>query len=364
MMSFRRLVFLTLFLASLFGGFLNAHPIFAQTNTDVAGLQAVSAVTNLPTTDPRIIAARIINVALGTLAIIFVVLIIYAGFLYMTSGGDAEKTTKAKTWIRNAIIGLIIILSAWAITTFVINKLIQATGGGGGGGTGSENGGSSLGGGGTSNAFQVQSITPVGTLSIRNVSVRFLFSREISQLLADANIHVYRASDHQPVAGKITVNGVLATFEPNAACPPPNTDRHCFDGDTDFSAEVAGSMRSIGGQTISCGGFSPECKAAFKTGNLVDVSAPTVSITSPLDGENVSVDDVIRITSHAADDSGVSFVETWADGKSVGKDGPLTTSTALEFDASANWDTTGLALGNHILQAAAHDIDSNQSTSP
>lgn len=74
--------------------------------------------------DPRVIAARIIQIALGFIGIIAVGIIIYGGWLWMTSGGNEEKILTAKRVLRDAIIGLIIILSAFAIVSFIISKLL------------------------------------------------------------------------------------------------------------------------------------------------------------------------------------------------------------------------------------------------
>lgn len=78
--------------------------------------------------DPRIIVARIIRVALGFLGIVTVVLILYGGFLWMTSAGNEETIAKAKKVIINAVIGLAIILSALAITQFILRGLLAALG--------------------------------------------------------------------------------------------------------------------------------------------------------------------------------------------------------------------------------------------
>ena|SRR3989338_8213724 len=80
--------------------------------------------------DLPLIVGRIINGALTLVGIIFVVLLIYAGFLWMTAAGNEEKVTKAKTLITQAVIGLGITLAAYAITTFVVNALLTATTGG------------------------------------------------------------------------------------------------------------------------------------------------------------------------------------------------------------------------------------------
>ncbi len=71
--------------------------------------------------DPRILAAKIISTLLGLLSIIFVVLILYGGYLYLTSAGAEEKIKKAKQVLVSAIIGLAIIILAYAIAQFVLN---------------------------------------------------------------------------------------------------------------------------------------------------------------------------------------------------------------------------------------------------
>jgi Type IV secretion system pilin len=85
------------------------------------------ASTGLSSTDVRITVSRIIRVAMGLLGIIAVVIILIGGFTWMTAGGQAEKVEQAKQWIFAGIIGLAIILSAYAIASFVITQLYQAT---------------------------------------------------------------------------------------------------------------------------------------------------------------------------------------------------------------------------------------------
>lgn len=74
--------------------------------------------------------AAVVKVILGFLGVIFIILIIYSGILWMTSAGSEEKIGKAKKTIVAATIGLAIVLSAYAITYFVIDKLLEATRGG------------------------------------------------------------------------------------------------------------------------------------------------------------------------------------------------------------------------------------------
>jgi len=69
------------------------------------------------------IVGQITQVFLALIGIILVVLIIYSGFLWMTSGGNEEKVGRAKKTIMSSAIGVFIVLSAYAITAFVIGAL-------------------------------------------------------------------------------------------------------------------------------------------------------------------------------------------------------------------------------------------------
>ena len=57
------------------------------------------------------------------IGIVAVIMIVFGGFNYLTSQGDASKITKGKTTILYGVIGLIIALSAAAITYFIINNI-------------------------------------------------------------------------------------------------------------------------------------------------------------------------------------------------------------------------------------------------
>jgi cell division protein FtsN len=77
-------------------------------------------------TDPRIIIANVIRIVLGFLAVIFLVLLVVAGFKYMTSQGNEEQTGDAKNQIVSAVIGLLIILSAYGVTLFIMRAILRA----------------------------------------------------------------------------------------------------------------------------------------------------------------------------------------------------------------------------------------------
>jgi heme/copper-type cytochrome/quinol oxidase subunit 2 len=74
-------------------------------------------------TDISEIIGNILKPILGLTGTIFFVLVIYAGLKWMTSGGNEESVATAKKIFIAAIIGLIIVLSAYAITSFIGTNL-------------------------------------------------------------------------------------------------------------------------------------------------------------------------------------------------------------------------------------------------
>lgn len=68
------------------------------------------------------ITGQIINTALQLVGIIFLALTVYAGYLWMTAQGEESQIEKAKKIITGAVIGLVITMSAYAITTLVTSR--------------------------------------------------------------------------------------------------------------------------------------------------------------------------------------------------------------------------------------------------
>lgn len=95
---------------------------------DTFGTAQIDQSLILTGTDIRVIVARVIQVALGILGVIALGIMIYAGVLWMTAGGDSNKIETAKKWMINGVIGLVIIFISWSIVTFLIRSLMQATG--------------------------------------------------------------------------------------------------------------------------------------------------------------------------------------------------------------------------------------------
>lgn len=122
-------------MASVFGGAVSlVGPVLAQDKPADLGIgtidgkaSAIQQEVGLGGEDIRITVARIIRVAMGLLGIVAVVIMLIGGFTWMTAGGEEEKVAEAKKWIFAGIIGLAIILSAYALASFVISSLQTAT---------------------------------------------------------------------------------------------------------------------------------------------------------------------------------------------------------------------------------------------
>lgn len=79
--------------------------------------------TNLPVVDANSALQNILNTVYFWAGIVCVIVIIIAGFYYVTSAGNSATIQKAKNALTGAIVGLVITISAFAITAFVTGRL-------------------------------------------------------------------------------------------------------------------------------------------------------------------------------------------------------------------------------------------------
>jgi len=101
--------------AALAGGLLDRMEGDIDTFGNAAGLESGQ--------DPRVTIFRIINIALGILGLVLTILIIYGGFIWMTAAGSEEKVSKAKKILANSTVGIIIIITSYAISTFIFHTI-------------------------------------------------------------------------------------------------------------------------------------------------------------------------------------------------------------------------------------------------
>lgn len=107
------------------GALLPLSRVLAETPFQRAqnDLTKIADTSQVKTTSLPVLVGSIINVILGVLGIVLLFYVLYAGFLWMTAGGDTKKVEEAKTMLRNAIIGLVLIMASVAISNFVIQQL-------------------------------------------------------------------------------------------------------------------------------------------------------------------------------------------------------------------------------------------------
>lgn len=95
------------------------------------GLYAAAIAAEVPTIkpvtttlDPKKIVTNIINAALFFIGAIALIFVIWGGILYVTSGGDSEKTTQARNTLLYAIVGIVIVVLAWSIVSWASCGLV------------------------------------------------------------------------------------------------------------------------------------------------------------------------------------------------------------------------------------------------
>ena len=101
---------------------------FAALAASDTGLQATAGAAYGSTAplDLPVLIGDIIKGALGLVGVTFLVLMVYAGYMWMIARGDESAVEKAKDTITRAIIGIVIVIAAYAITSFVINAFVPS----------------------------------------------------------------------------------------------------------------------------------------------------------------------------------------------------------------------------------------------
>ena len=90
-------------------------------------IESIGSQIGLGNADLKKTVLNIVQYALGLMTLIAVILIIYAGFIWLTAAGNEDNVEKAKRIISAAVVGLIIILLAWAVVIFVTRTTANVT---------------------------------------------------------------------------------------------------------------------------------------------------------------------------------------------------------------------------------------------
>jgi hypothetical protein len=279
----RKIIAVGLFVLLITTVFLFLSSNFAIAGPDI-GINYTKPL-NLAQGDPRIAAVELVRLLLTFIGIIAVIFIIYAGFLWMTSGGNQEKLALAKKTLINAIIGLVIILAAIVIVSFVINKLSGAlTPGGPGTGPGPKG---PKGGIGALGNCAIQSVYPEPYQKDvpRNIAIIVTFIEDIdpntikdvgnNNIITDGRIRIYKSDDdwNNFITGvKVTnTDNKTFVFQPDNYLGSPS--EYIW-----YSVYLSNDIQKLNeaeGVFEDCG-FDKNFEWKFEVSNKIDLTPPQV----------------------------------------------------------------------------------------
>ncbi|MBU1778051.1 IPT/TIG domain-containing protein, partial [Patescibacteria group bacterium] len=301
--------------------------------------------------------------------------------------GDDERINKAKAILKNAVIGLIIILMSFAIVSLILSKLLDATTGGGGctpgdiancgcQGVGTKTCGTdgawgtcsvgACGPGWDDDLFYIKAISPPdeSVNIIRNAKIKFTFNAPPDETTVSAETFKVE-SGGVAIDGTLNINNKTIEFIPDEICPENLCGaENCFPENAAITVKAingaSGILRAGNGLELNCG-LEQLCESTFTTGETIDCEDPKINFY--FDEMQVCAVSDNEIGANAEDDSGVALVEFYADEviiDSVGNPDPINNNP---FSASVVWDGSGYAVGNNVkFKATAYDMDDHSAS--
>ncbi len=101
-----------------------ANAVLDAQNTGLTATAGQAGYGEAPVEVPVVIG-RVINIGIGLVGLVLFLFIIWGGFIWITASGDPTKIQKAQGIIINAVIGVVVVLSAYAVTNFAITQLTK-----------------------------------------------------------------------------------------------------------------------------------------------------------------------------------------------------------------------------------------------
>lgn len=390
--SFKKIY--TLVFSAIF--FLALVQVALAATPDTLGVQFGTG-TGLGQSDPTVVVANIIRIALGFLGLVAVAIIIYGGFLWMTASGNEEKITKARKLLISAGIGLVIILSAFGIASYIISNLTGATGGStNDNGSCVSSGGScqlgetccqgsscqqgvcsSTGIGGTGDSFKIMSTSPAKdqTNIPKNSQITISFNKAINATLSATTLSNYikvektasispttgveTASTLQTIPGAISIisGGRGLMFSANGNLPDWSKIRLQISNESNILSEA--------NQPLICNGL---CDISFSTNDIVDNEPPSINLIQSQicanDGHLLATANTVTAT--ARDNFGLNRIEFYqATGTSPYLYVDTVAADALNYkEATHQYVTTAFNVGaTYSFMAKAYDLASWSATS-
>lgn len=292
-------------------------PVLAQLQEATQNVEEVAASAGVASTDLITLIGRIINVVLGFVGIVLLGALLYAGYLWMTAGGDPKKVSEAQAWIRNAIIGLIIIASSFAIVNFILAQLGggglfgggAGPGGSGGPGSGFPGSAGSLGGGVIE--YHVPSRDATGVPRNTAISITFKEPVRLASMIEgyDPTVSSSAMALNAAVV-RIYPSGLSDRALTSAQARVHFTDDHRtfvirpveFLGsptqNTDYTVELVGGRSGVlleDGTAAFGGAFSSGYRWQFEVSTAVDTTPPRIVSVVPMGGGLYAPNIVVQV---------------------------------------------------------------------
>jgi cysteine-rich repeat protein len=327
-------------------GIFVAHPTFAQevdleSFAEQAGFSTSASIT--------VIIARLIRTVISFIGVIAVAYMVYGGFLWMTSAGEATRLKKAKDVLTNALIGLVIVFLSFAIVSFVLRALVGdgdssgIFGSGSGSGTYSDSSGSSV--------FALSSVNTECAEALQNLQLQFVFTKKVDSSTIEEGIVIADAGG-TAVAGTFSTSGRTVTFTPSTTCASPYETEYCFEAGASYTIEVDSSViESSSGSSLTCTTTYP-CSYSFTAGTGIDIDDPTVKMDAPEDGESLYAGSIEQLQALTSDDSGVSTVDFY-----------LIDDDEVLYSSGVEYSTAGALVGGEVENAFFTDDAEEWATS-
>jgi hypothetical protein len=185
---------------------------------------------------------------------------------------------------------------------------------------------------------------PFGEISIRNAQIQLLFNQSVDKNAIDQHVRVLKQGDANPISGQWEVDGSFAAFSPQQTCPTPDQGMACFDASAIYEVHISLALSSQDGDSFRCSleTTAQNCVFTFTTGENIDKTKPTVSITLPYDETGAPFDSSVLLEALGKDETGVATIHFFADQRRVSVASVASGEVAREFRGATSWDTSGL----------------------
>ncbi len=386
----KRVASFTTFAAAL-AAFAVAHPHFALAQDSTAALTSVGATAGFANTDLLTIIGTIISVVLGVLGVVFLILIIYAGVLWMTAGGSEDKIKRAKSTLINGTIGIIIVLGAYGIATFILNAL----GAGSGSGSNTSSNGvvsvevlsGSLGAGILRDHYPERNAVDIARNT--HVMVTFAEPMDIPSFIADYNTSGTGTDLSDDVASGTLINSTMvaiSSVDPDTGLEVVRTDVDVYftddlttftfvpqgylgsaAADTLYTISLNTAIKTADSQDAFTGVYSGGYEWSFTVGTTIDLTPPHVVAVVPAQNQTFDRNISVEVTFNEAIDptsstgtrtatSGFSNIQTVSGATSTAQAGTYQISNGYKTITFTSTDDCGTnSCGSTIYCLPAND---------